>query len=104
MRGVGLHSSQQSSRRRAFSGQQVLLTSFSVVSVLCKIFHKIEERLRLPDEEPHVCEECQRAHRGPVRFCRADDGTYWEASAKEWAWFRHDQIRLEILSAKRRGI
>src|SRR2546426_1039084 len=34
----------------------------------------------------------------------ANDRTYWELSAEEWAWLRHDQVGLKVLAAKRRRI
>src|SRR5713101_2244257 len=80
------------------------MTASSGVRVLCKIPQEFKERWRLADEKA-VGRQCvERADCSPLCLGRANDRTYRELSAEEWAWLRHDQVGLKVLAAKRRRI
>src|SRR6266581_4658679 len=76
----------------------------SFICVFGKVVHESEECRRLADEESHIRQELDHALGDVLCFGRANDGTRRQLSTNERARFRHNQVGLKILAAKRRGI
>src|SRR5258707_11642042 len=74
------------------------------VCLFGKITQKREKCWRLPNKKSHGRQEFESAHCRARSFGRTDNGAHRQSPAKEHGWFGHDQVRLEILSAKWRGI
>src|SRR5258708_3489936 len=79
----------------------ILVFTLSRICLLGKLVQQRKERWRLTPEKPHVGQELDHAHGNPVRVGRTNDRTYREISANEWAWLRHDQVGLKVLTTKR---
>src|SRR5262249_36261686 len=64
----------------------------SVIRIRRQILEQFKELWRLAAEEPHGRQEVDHAHGNPLGLGRANDRTYREAWAEEWAGLRHNQI------------
>src|SRR2546429_8914105 len=74
------------------------------VCLFGQITQKREKCWRLPNKKAHGRQEIECASRRACSVGRTNNGARRQTLAQEYGWFRHDQVRLEILSAKRRGI
>src|SRR5438552_1285647 len=74
------------------------------VCLFGQITQKREECWLLPDKKPHGRQGIECASRRACSVGRTNNRALRQTLAQEYGWFRHDQVRLEILSAKRRGI
>src|SRR5206468_11003952 len=74
------------------------------VCLFGQITQKREKCWRLPNKKAHGRQEIECASRRAGTVGRTNNGARRQTLAQEYGWFRHDQVRLEILSAKRRGI
>src|SRR5258707_1054125 len=54
--------------------------------------------------KPQGRQEFKSGRRRCCGLRRTNNGAHRQSPAQEHGWFRHDQVRLEILSAKWRGI
>src|SRR5262249_23333045 len=66
-----------------------------------QLSHVVVERLRLPEEKPHVREEGQGSHCDAIRICRSNDRASRQASADKRTRLWHYQVRLELLAPER---
>ena len=74
------------------------------VCLFGQITQKREKCWRLPNKKSHGRQEFESGRRRSCSLRRTNNGAHRQSPAQEHGWFRHDQVRLEILSAKRRGI
>src|SRR3979490_2877251 len=83
-------------------GESGQLPSPRSVGILRRFAHELKERRRLPDEETHRRQEIDHAHRNPLCLRGTDDRAPRPLTAQERTRLRHNQVRLELLAAKRR--
>src|SRR5216684_3915805 len=76
------------------------------VCLLCQLLEDSKELRRLADEQPVGLPGLDRGHCTPTPpwLGRANNRNDRELAAEEYGGPRHDQIRLEVLPAKGRGI
>jgi hypothetical protein len=72
-----------------------------LVRVFGQIHQQLEKLIRLTNEEPHGCKKIDHSHGDSLRLGRTNDRTLGELAAKERTGFRHDQVGLKRLPAKR---
>src|SRR5260221_12818051 len=88
--------------------QRLTLSSLTPLSgricCLCQALQDCKELRRLADEQPVGRQGTQSAHGSPLGRGRANDRNDRERAAEEDGGLGHDQVGLEVLSAKRRGI
>ena len=65
---------------------------------------KREKCWRLPNKKSHGHQEFESGRRRSCSLCRTNNGALRLSPAQEHGWFRHVQVRLEVLSAKWSGI
>ncbi len=75
-----------------------------VIGCFRQLVEEIKERRRLTDEQPVRGQGIERRHCSSVGLGRTNDRDDRERAAKEYGGFWHDQVGLELLAAKRRGI
>src|SRR6267142_2481507 len=105
----GMHSTPRQHReskgieRRSMSRLSLAFAS-GHVCLFGQITQKREKCWRLPNKKSHGRQEFESGRRRSCSRCRTNNGAHRQSPAQEHGWFRHDQVRLEILSAKWSGI
>src|SRR5262249_50399390 len=75
--------------------------AFRRVGRLSEVIQRLEKLRTLTDEKAHCGQEVNHIHGNSIGFSRTNNRTYRERCAEEVTRLRHDQVRLEVLSAKR---
>ena len=85
---------------RAHVVQLLHASANSGIGLHCQFGHEREKSLRLAVEQSHGRQELHHAHGDPIGLRGTDDRAPRQVRANERARLRHDQVRLEQLSAE----
>src|SRR5438105_4234387 len=83
-----------------------VLPALGRVCLHCKLVEDRKKLLRLADEKSVGSKglDCRHGTPTPRLLGWANDRHGWEFAAEEDGWLGHDQVGLEVLTAKGRGI